>query len=124
MLNFTKEQILSKFGDRMQIKCKFVAHIPEDVTSKIALKVEFYDSSYHMFDACKEQFSLIDSNCLNGMFLEEIKKRKSATEHLKDSPSFLRQMTLSLNLSPKNQATLIRELYKPINYNSICTIRI
>lgn len=80
--------------------------------------------SYHMFDACKEQFSLIDSNCLNGMFLEEIKKRKSATEHLKDSPSFLRQMTLSLNLSPKNQATLIRELYKPINYNSICTIRI
>lgn len=50
MLNFTKEQMLSKFGDRMQIKCKFVAHIPEDITSKIALRVEFQDSSYHILD--------------------------------------------------------------------------
>lgn len=80
--------------------------------------------SYKMFDACKEQFSLIDSSCLNRMFLEEVKKRKSATEYLKDSPHFLRQMILSLNLSSKNQATLIRELHKPINNSDLCTIHI
>ena len=80
--------------------------------------------SYKMFDACKDQFSLIDSNCLNRMFLEEIKKRKSATEYLKDSPHFLRQMVLSLNLSSKNQETLICELHKPINNSDLCTIHI
>lgn len=45
ILNFTKAQVLSKFGDRMQIKCKFVAYIPEDVTSKITLSVTFWDSA-------------------------------------------------------------------------------
>ena len=80
--------------------------------------------SYKMFDACKDQFSLIDSSCLNRMFLEEVKKRKSATEYLKDSPHFLRQMILSLNLSSKNQETLISELHKPINNSDLCTIHI
>lgn len=45
MLRFTKAQSLSKFGDRMQIKCKFVAYIPEDVTSRITLGMSFIDSS-------------------------------------------------------------------------------
>lgn len=50
-LNFTKAQSLSKFGDRMQIKCKFVAYIPEDVTSRIKLDVSFRNTSYEIINS-------------------------------------------------------------------------
>lgn len=79
---------------------------------------------YEMFDACKEQMSRIDSIDLNRLFLHEIKKRKSPTGYLKDSPKMLRQIILSMNLTPKNQETLISKLHNPINSSSLCTVRI
>ena len=77
---------------------------------------------YKLFEVCKEQMSHIDSGVLNCMFLQEIKKRKSPTGHLKDSPKMLRQIILSLNLTPKNQEVLIRK--NPINRGRLCTVRI
>ena len=80
--------------------------------------------TYNLFEACKDQISHIDSAILNCLFLQEIKKRKSPTGYLKDSPKILRQIILSLNLTPKNQETLISKLNNPINNSSLCTVRI
>ena len=80
--------------------------------------------TYNLFEACKGQISQIDSAILNCLFLQEIKKRKSPTGYLKDSPKILRQIILSLNLTPKNQETLISKLNNPINNSSLCTVRI
>jgi len=79
---------------------------------------------YNLFEACKLQMNLIDSDNLNRLFLQEIKKRKNPTGYLKDSPKILRQIIFSLNLTPKNQETLIKKLNNPINSNSLCTVRI
>ena len=80
--------------------------------------------TYNLFEVCKDQISHIDSAILNCLFLQEIKKRKSPTGYLKDSPKILRQIILSLNLTPKNQETLISKLNNPINNSSLCTVRI
>lgn len=80
--------------------------------------------TYNLFEACKDKISHIDSAILNCLFLREIKKRKSPTGYLKDSPKILRQIFLSLNLTPKNQKKLISKLNNPINNSSLCTVRI
>lgn len=80
--------------------------------------------TYYLFEACKDKISHIDSEILNCLFLQEIKKRKSPTGYLKDSPKILRQIILSLNLTPKSQETLISKLNNPINNSSLCTVRI
>lgn len=79
---------------------------------------------HNLFETCKVQMRHIDSDSLNSLFLHEIKKRKSPTCYLKDSPKILRQIILSLNLTRKSQETLINELNNPINSNRLCTIRI
>lgn len=79
---------------------------------------------YHMFDACKEKLSLIDYENLNRLFLQEIKKRKSATSYLKSVPKEFRQIILSLNLTPKSEEELMNKLNIPINNNCLCTTRI
>ena len=80
--------------------------------------------TYNLFEACKGKISHIDSAILNCLFLQEIKKRKSPTGYLKDSPKILRQIILSMNLTPKNQEILISKLNNPINNSSLCTVRI
>lgn len=80
--------------------------------------------TYNLFEACKDKISHIDSAILNCLFLQEIKKRKSPTGYLKDSPKILRQIILSLNLTPKNLEKLISKLNNPINNSSLCTVRI
>lgn len=80
--------------------------------------------AYKMYDACKELMCQIDSASLNNKFLKEIKKRKSATACLKDTPKILRQIILSLNLTQKKQEVLIKKLNNPINSSHLCTIRI
>ena len=70
------------------------------------------------------QFHKYGCHILNLLFLEEMKKRKSATERLKNFPKELRQMMLSLNLSPKNERLLIEKLNNKINSISSCITRI
>ena len=79
---------------------------------------------YNLFEVCKDQMKHIDYDSLNHLFLHEIKKRKSPTGHLKDSPKMLRQVVLSLNLTPKNQEALITKLNNPINSSNRCIVRI
>ena len=80
--------------------------------------------SYKMYEACSDLICEVDSATLNLLFLEEMKKRKSATERLKNFPKELRQMMLSLNLSPKNERLLIEKLNNKINSISSCITRI
>lgn len=80
--------------------------------------------AYMMYDVCKELLCDVDSATLNRLFLEEIKKRKSATKRLKTVPKELRQVMLSLNLSPKKEEILIGKLNNTINCNRLCITRI
>lgn len=80
--------------------------------------------SFQMFDYCKEKLSMIDPSSLNRLFLQEIKKRRSATNFIKSVPKELRQIILSLNLTSKNKEELISKLNIPINTCCPCTTRI
>ncbi|MGM9699021.1 MAG: sce7726 family protein [Prevotella sp.] len=80
--------------------------------------------AYKMYEACSDLICKVDSASLNLLFLEEVKRRKSATERLKSFPKELRQMMLSLNLSPTNERLLIEKLNNKINSKSPCITRI
>lgn len=80
--------------------------------------------AYEMYEACREMLSEVDPTELNNLFLAEVKKRKSATGRLKGVPMELRQMMLSLNLSPKNEELLMSKLNNTINRNRLCITRI
>lgn len=80
--------------------------------------------TYKMYEACSDLICKVEPARLNLQFLEEVKKRKSATERLKKFPKELRQMLLSLNLSPNNERLLIEKLNNKINSKSPCITRI
>lgn len=71
--------------------------------------------SYEMYGACLNLLNKLDPSELNELFLQEVKKRKSATKRLKKTPKELRQMILSLNLSTRDEIELIRKLNSTIN---------
>ena len=81
-------------------------------------------NSYEMYDACKVRLGEIPSPQLNELFLNEIKKRKSATNTLKMEPRELRQMFLSLNLSSKESNNLKIQLSNSIKRSELCISRI
>ena len=73
---------------------------------------------YKMYEACSNLICKVEPERLNLLFLEEVKKRKSATGRLKNFPKELRQMMLSLNLSPNNERLLIEKLNNKIGFVS------
>lgn len=70
--------------------------------------------AYNMYSACQDLMKNISSTELNLLFLDEIKKRKSATERLRLFPKELRQMILALNMPQKKEQELVGKLSKTL----------
>lgn len=71
-------------------------------------------SSYEMYDKCKESMRAIPNSVLKTVFRETMKKRKADIQSLADVPNELRQITLSLNLQPRDISVLLNRLEKKI----------
>lgn len=71
-------------------------------------------SSYEMFDKCREMMMAIPNSVLKSAFCEMMKKRKANLEGLSDVPKELRQISLSLNLMPKEVSLLLNRLEKKL----------
>lgn len=72
-------------------------------------------SSYEMYDKCKEMMRAIPNSVLKSMFRETMKQRKANLQSLAVVPMELRQISLSLNLLPKDVSLLLNRLEKKIN---------
>ena len=72
-------------------------------------------SSYEMYDKCKEMMRAIPNSVLKSRFREMMKQRKASLQSLSDVPMELRQISLSLNLLPKDVSLLLNRLEKKIN---------
>ena len=71
-------------------------------------------SSYEMYDKCKEMMRAIPNGVLKSTFCKMMKKRKANVEDLADVPIELRQISLSLNLLPKDVSLLLNRLEKKL----------
>ena len=72
-------------------------------------------SSYEMYEKCKEMMRTIPNSVLKSMFREMMKQRKASLQSLSVVPMELRQISLSLNLLPKDVSLLLNRLEKKIN---------
>ena len=70
--------------------------------------------SYEMYDKCKEMMRAIPNSVLKSSFCETMKKRKANLDGLADVPNELRQISLSLNLLPKDVSLLLNRLEKKL----------
>lgn len=72
--------------------------------------------SFGLFDACKEQLSLLSATQLHNLFNTVMKRRKTNLRYLKSIPSGSKQMILSLNPEKNNIPRLIDLYNHNLNY--------
>jgi len=72
-------------------------------------------NSFNMYDLCLEIMKDIPNNELNGLFLTEIKKRKSSTSIINKFQMELRHLCLAMNIDEERYEILKHKLRKPIN---------
>lgn len=71
-------------------------------------------NSFNMFDICQAMMKEIPPKTLSQLFLSEIKKRKSNTQHLSSYDKELRQLALAMRLDKANYKELKTHLDSPI----------
>lgn len=69
---------------------------------------------HQIYKECLSVFKEIPENTLRKLFVAKIKRRKRNTLTIKRTPSMLRQMCLSMNLSSKELDTLVNRLSEQI----------
>ena len=73
-------------------------------------------NSFTAFDICEESISKIPSEELHKLFIKTVKERKSNMKHLKSYDSCMRQMCLSMHLTPNE--------YEIINTRLLTTVKL
>ncbi|MCD7975823.1 MAG: sce7726 family protein [Tannerellaceae bacterium] len=72
-------------------------------------------NSFNMFETCYGMIRRIPEDELHGLFVSELKKRRSNTKNLRSFHKEIRQLCLSMNLSLSEYQQLENKLSIPIN---------
>lgn len=72
------------------------------------------NSCFEMYEKCANKLKEFPSEELQRLFIQEIKKRKNNTNHLKNYPEEIRQLYLSMNIKQSSYKELSKKLNQQI----------